>query len=201
MTHLRQDDLLGNMTEDSMVADRDTRLELCWARASCPQGPLTVTSPTENTRVDMRPGYPVILYRLFAPSPHELPPYMADDVTTYLRRATIDVIWNSSLSKPKYDVWNGASWYGVSQQGGSFKLNDWYLSSSNFCNCYDLAGITQLACSLLIDGNQDELVNSHWVFQLPNGYINCGPLIRWVTAGGLNLKCNSPFWGSAGLIS
>lgn len=124
---------------------------------------------------------------------------MACDVPFYIQRAIVGVIWNPRLTKPRYDTYSGQSYYGISNLGGGFRLRDWYYTTYDKCNCYDVAGISQLACSLLMDNAGNELADSHWVFQEPNGYINPGPLIRWVKSGGDHLRCNTPFWASAGL--
>lgn len=181
-----------------MISDHTTRLELCWARADSPKGPLTSSSTTERTRVDMSPGYPISLWRLFAPSPSELPDNPELDVATYIQRAIISVIWNPCSTKPRYDTNSGSPYYGVSKYGGGFSLKDWVKATYERCNCYDVAGISQLACSLLMDNEGNELANSNWVFQSPNGYINPGPLIGWVKYGTDHLRCNSPFWESWG---
>ncbi|KID73420.1 uncharacterized protein G6M90_00g062640 [Metarhizium brunneum] len=182
----------------SMAPSTTTRLELCWARATAPTGPVTAPSPTVRTRVDMTPGYPILLWRLFAPNPSELPAAASQDVAFYIHRAVVNVIWNASLTTPRYDTSRGMAYYGVSGYGGGFKLKEWFDTLYPRCNCYDLAGISQLALSMLMDANGAELTDSHWVFQSPNGFINPGPLIRWVASGGDNLRCNTPFWESAG---
>jgi hypothetical protein len=181
-----------------MAPNTTTRLELCWSRAPAPNGPVTATSPAQRTRVDMNPGYPILLWRLFAPNPSELPAAASQDVTSYIQRAIVRVIWNASLTRPKYDTRFGAPFYGVSGLGGGFNLQNWFNSTFERCNCYDVAGISQLALSMLMDGSGAELTDSHWVFHLPNGFINPGPLFRWVASGGDHLRCNTPFWESAG---
>jgi hypothetical protein len=147
----------------------------------------------------MTPGYPIILWRLFAPPPAELPDSITKDVDAYIQRAIVRVIWNPSLIKPRYDTSGGAPFYGVSNLGGGFRLQDWVNTIRERCNCYDIAGISQLACSLLMDESGNELADSHWVYHNPNGYINPGPLIRWVQFGGDHLRCNTPFWESKGV--
>ncbi|KAH8807699.1 hypothetical protein F5884DRAFT_677322 [Xylogone sp. PMI_703] len=179
-------------------ADEVTRLELCWARAKHPDGPVTASSKFQSTRVNMNPGYPIHLWRLFALPPSELPDYVDQDVVTYLRRAIIGVIWNPCSTKPRYDTNEGCSHYGLRHFGGGFNLAAWVKATYERCNCYDMAGISQLACSLLMDEGGHELVDSHWVFHYPNGYINPGPLIGWVQYGGDHLRCNTPFWEKTG---
>ncbi|RYP32495.1 hypothetical protein DL767_005184 [Monosporascus sp. MG133] len=188
----------GKPTGASLVSTKDTRLELCWARAKFPNGPLVADSKQERTRVDMTPGYPILLWRLFAPPPTELPDTNAEDVAFYLHRAIVRVIWNPCSIKPRYDTAKGQANYALAWYGNGFKLMDWYRATYERCNCYDVAGISQLACSLMMDADGKELVDSHWVFQQPNGYINSGPLIGWVGFGGDNLRCNTPFWESKG---
>lgn len=146
----------------------------------------------------MTPGYPILLWRLFAPNPSELPAAASQDVAFYIQRAIVNVIWNASLTEPRYDTLRGMAHYGVTGYGGGFRLKEWFNTLYPRCNCYDLAGISQLALSMLMDANGAELTDSHWVFQSPNGFINPGPLIRWVASGGDNLRCNTPFWELAG---
>ncbi|KAI1314194.1 hypothetical protein F5Y03DRAFT_380993 [Xylaria venustula] len=192
-------------TVGSMNASGTTRLEFVWARAQAPNGPLSPPSAAVRTRVDMSPGYPILLFRLFAPSPRELPTTAAQDVMFYIQRA-VGVVWNPSLSSPRYDTWYGAAKYAQSYLGFGFKLQEYFNDAFNngsenpprTCNCYDMAGICQLALSILMDASGAELADSRWVFQAPNGFINPGPLIRWVAAGGDNLRCNTPFWSSKG---
>ncbi|KAF2962879.1 hypothetical protein GQX73_g10692 [Xylaria multiplex] len=187
----------GNTTVGSMNANRTTRLEFVWARAPAPNGPLRPPSAAVRTRVDMTPGYPILLFRLFAPSPRDLPATAAQDVVFYIQRA-VRVVWNPSLSRPRYDTRYGAAQYVQTSLGGGFKLQEYFNSAFETCNCYDMAGICQLALSILVDASGAELADSRWVFQQPNGFINPGPLIRWVTAGGDHLRCNTPFWATAG---
>ncbi|KAI0467682.1 hypothetical protein F4859DRAFT_230330 [Xylaria cf. heliscus] len=184
-------------TVGSMTADKSTRLEFVWARTRAPNGPLNPRTTTVRSRVDMDPGYPILLFRLFAPSPRELPVMPAQDVMFYIQRA-VGVVWSPNLSSPRYDTMQGRAQYVYSGFGGWFKLREYYNRTYPTCNCYDMAGICQLALSLLMDASGNELADSHWVYQSPNGFINPGPLIRWVTAGGDHLRCNTPFWASAG---
>lgn len=184
-----------------MAPNTATRLELCWARADYPKGPLEASSSMERTRVDMSPGYPILLWRLFAPPPTELPDDPNQDIATYIKRAIVSVIWSPCSTRPRYDTNSGSPYYGVSKYGGGFKLEDWYNSRYERCNCYDVAGISQLSCSLLIDKDGKELADSHWVLHSPNGYVNPGPLIGWVKYSGDHLRCNTPFWQSWGLFS
>lgn len=93
---------------------------------------------------------------------------------------------------------HGSSFYNMRKLGGSFNLRGWTKKSFPLCNCYDLAAITQLACAILVDEFGNERVDSSWVFQCPNGFINIGPLFGWVAFGGEYLRCNDPFWKCTG---
>lgn len=108
----------------------------------------------------------------------------------------MNLIWNPGSINPRYDTTRGGSYYNMNTLGGSFNLDWWIKKMYPSCNCYDLAGIAQLACGILVDEKANELVDSRYVWQNPNGYINPGPLFGWVPFGGLNLQCNSPFWTS-----
>lgn len=99
--------------------------------------------------------------------------------------------WPQDNLGPRYDNQDGASKYGMGGLGGYFALAEWLVRSHGTCNCYDLAGISQLACALLIDERGLEVLNSKWVYQNPNGFIKIGPLY-----GRLGVDCNNPFWGN-----
>jgi len=145
----------------------------------------------------MTPGYPIALWRLFVPTPTEFqlqPP--AADVVWYIQRA-VAVVWSPTQQVPRYDTASGAPYYVDGGLGGGFKLAAWVSVTYPRCNCYDLAAIAQLAVCLLMDTQGAELADSRWVFQQPNGFINPGPLFRWVAFGGDHLRCNTPFWTSA----
>jgi len=138
-----------------------------------------------------------VLWRLFVPTPTDFqqrPP--AADVVWYIQRA-VAVVWSPTLRVPRYDTASGKAYYVGGSLGGSFKLAAWVAVTYPRCNCYDLAAIAQLAICLLMDAQGAELADSKWVFQEPNGFINPGPLFRWVAFGGDHLRCNTPFWESA----
>ena len=184
-----------------MHASTPTLLELCWSRGAPPKGPISPPNPTTPTRADFTIGYPIHLFRMFAPPATELFQSSSspdEDVRYYVDRAVGSVVWNPASDRIQYDVYVGKSYFGVYSLGGNFASAAWFRALRPKCNCYDVAGISQLAMTMLVDDNGVEMGDSHWVFQVPNGFINPGPLIGWVKAGGLNLECNSPFWGHAG---
>lgn len=152
------------------------------------------------SRINLSPGYPIGLFRMFSPSPTEIPNDSNDILAWYIQRA-MDVIWDPTSIKPRYDTRYGGSYYNMTSVGGSFNLDGWINKSFPACNSYDLAAIAQLACTILVDNSGNELVDSRWVYQYPNGYINKGPLYGWVPFGGDHLNCNSPFWALAGIKS
>ena len=165
-----------------------------WVYSGAPDGP--VDPPAEiASQVDMASGYPIALLRQFVPNPLEFLPHISNsyEIVWYIQRATLQV-WNPSSSKPRYDTRFGRACYVESHLGGSFNFPAWESSIYPSCNCYDLAGVLQLACCLLRSNGGLELADSHWVFQSLNGFINEGPLFRWVSEGGDNLRCNTPFW-------
>lgn len=182
-----------------------TRLELCWSRAAAPDGPSVPTPARQNTRVDLSPGYPIALFRWFSPNPTEFLNVTQNDILNfYIARAMIKIwTWPDANLSPRYDVVGGASKYGVGVFGGSFSLVDWMNKKFPTLNCYDLAGISQLACAILVNQNGDEIVDSHWVLQFPNGYVNPGPLYGWnrVNDGRNHMACNNPFWAAGGQYS
>lgn len=180
----------------TLHADRSTRLELSWARADAPNGPLNVFNSFERTRTNLSGVYPIGLLRNFLPNPLEqndvpnvqsIQSYGPWYVDRCMRR-----IWSwpqVDNAGPRYDNQHGAPKYGMTDLGGYFALAEWLARVHGTCNCYDLAGISQLACVLLIDENGVEVLNSKWVYQNPNGFIKTGPLY-----GRLDVNCNSPFW-------
>jgi hypothetical protein len=104
--------------------------------------------------------------------------------------------------RPQYDCEHGASFYGMGEYGGSFNLTDWLRATHPQLGCYDLAGIAQVACGLLLDGAGGEVVDSNWVFQQPNAYILPGTLYGRddvVLLGGAP-GLNNPFFNRYGEI-
>lgn len=82
----------------------------------------------------------------------------------------------------RYDTFQGAPYYGVSQLGGSFGLLDYMTRSHAVCNCYDQAAAVQALTGALG-------VSLGWRYLDPYGYINTTNLV------GVG-PCNNPFFGA-----
>lgn len=85
-------------------------------------------------------------------------------------------IWDPTSTSPQYDTEHGKSFYNMRKFGGELQFKRLDQKKYVLCNCYNLAAITQLACAILVDEFGNERVDSSWVFQCPNGFINSGPL-------------------------
>ena len=85
--------------------------------------------------------------------------------------------------------------------GGGFNLEDWLTSKYITCNCYDLAAIMQLGCCLLLSSAGYELLDSRWVYQEPNGYINQCELFGWSATYPLYPGVNNPFFLNSSKLS
>lgn len=178
-----------------LTAGNKTRLELCWARAAASKGPVKPPGG-QKSRVNFGAGYPIAAFRLFSPSPLEFQG-KPDLLRWYIARA-MNVVWNWSVPGRvlRYDTFAGLTKYGQYPPNGTFDLAAWMQIQHLTLNCHDLAAVGQLACAILVDKAGEELLDSKWVFQEPNGFILPGPLYGWVTAGGENLRCNNPFWSN-----
>lgn len=173
-------------------------LELCFVWGDYPQGPNNPPNPTVIARPDFGLSYPVDLFRLFLPSPTDLPDQTTDVLVWYLQRA-MQIIWNLGLNvNPdtagtrvlQYEAISGAPAYIETNLGGPFQLSRFINTMFGTVNCYDLAGITQLAMAIIQSSNQTEVFDSRWIFCNGFGYINPGPLIGWPQFP----NCNSPFF-------
>ncbi|KAL5321066.1 hypothetical protein ACEPPN_011876 [Leptodophora sp. 'Broadleaf-Isolate-01'] len=158
-----------------------TRLEICFARAAAPIGPSYTENPAlTKTRVNLNGIYPIGLVRLFFPAPTEFTATGNFNNSSvygpFFAARVVYQVWAwgnpQGPGKPQYDAVSGGSYYNVGRFGGGFNLQDWLSVTYASCNCYDLAGIVQLGCCLLLSSNADELLDSRWVFQGPNGFVN-----------------------------
>ncbi|KAF8535925.1 hypothetical protein BDD12DRAFT_808187 [Trichophaea hybrida] len=176
-----------------IAAPTPTRLELCWVKSGPPAGP-------QDVHVNFEGAYPIGLFRMFLPSPSEIASIPKGKAPNdwYVQRS-MNRIWNWSGNKDvpvrvpfRYDVVGGIANFGVGAFGGSFRLKRFLDNMFYNVNCYDLAALAQLACSILLDWDGTEVLMSSWVFQQPCGYINSGQLFGWPEYP----DCNNPFWGS-----
>lgn len=184
-----------------LLAIQATRLELCWASSPAPSGPGFVQSSVMRTQLNLGGIYPIKLIRQFFPAPPEFT-NVANFLNTFAQwyaRRTVQKVWdwgNPNVNgRPYYNSIGGESHYNMGSCGGSFPLDDWFNVQSTSCVCFDLAAITQLGCGLLLDMNGGELLDSKWVFQMPNGYIKAGVLYGWTSIPYPN-GVNNPGFGN-----
>ncbi|KAI0401001.1 hypothetical protein F4802DRAFT_619165 [Xylaria palmicola] len=201
---------------------QSTRLEMCFVFAALPPvGPWESDDVKRATRPDFQGKYYIDLFRLFLPSQWEVidsiqsSSTLDDRLKWYIQRS-MQVIWDLGLEPhaeyPKRPVTllnptESESFYlspiqGVSrndfvpQYGGIFELRRWMKGSYAYCTAFDLAALTQLAVSLIRDGDGNELLDSKWIASTGNrtlgqkdwGFINPGTLFGWPRFP----QCNSP---------
>ncbi|KAK0652502.1 hypothetical protein B0T16DRAFT_454864 [Cercophora newfieldiana] len=84
-----------------------------------------------------------------------------------------------------YDIFYGRPKYAGGGEGGPFDLHRWVrgINKHNMVNCYDQAGIVQIANAL-----GPPTVKTKWVFMKPFGYIKTTHLVGYP-----DNPCNSPF--------
>ena len=91
------------------------------------------------------------------------------------------------------------------QNGGFFELRQWVAGSFSTCNAFDLAAITQLACSIALDNDGNEILDSRWVTGVGNpslgqhdfGYMSPGVLFGWPKYP----QANSPVFNQGAAIT
>lgn len=173
--------------------------------SSAPDGPISTNNTLGITRVKLDARYPIALCRLFFPFVTEIIGIQNIGQVygrLYARRTVLRVwTWGNPMqpNRPYYDTISGASSYNVSLYGGSFNLAGWMAGSGVCCNCHDLAAIVQLGCCLLVDENSNELLNSRWVGQSPNAYIESCLLYGWGLLYPLPNGVNNPFFNDASM--
>lgn len=169
-------------------------------------------------RPDFDDRYPIDLFRMFLPSQWEILDNSRKNLLSWYLNRSIEVIWNFGIKGHKefpgrpitrYDVCSAASSYlspisGVARQsfqpyyGGLFDLRKWVGGVFSYCNGADLNALAQLACSMILDVNGKEVLDSKWIVGIGNpvlgrdyfGYIKSGPLFGWVEYP----SCNSHIW-------
>jgi hypothetical protein len=187
------------------ISATTTRLEISFVVSGPPAGPGIVDAANDpRPQPNFAGVYPIELFRMFFPTPTELRVAVQSgtDLLGWYVQRSMYAIWNSGV---KYACRGGGSYYigpyygedyeqtDVSK-GGVFALTRFYNGVFPCCNCYDLAAIAQLACSILRDVNGVEILGSRWVFQSPFGYINPGILVGYPQYP----YCNSPFFAGTG---
>ncbi|KAF2094693.1 hypothetical protein NA57DRAFT_79865 [Rhizodiscina lignyota] len=179
---------------------QDMLLEIIFVWSGPPRGPISPPPPPPNAlaRPDFGNVYPVDLFRLFLPSPSEFPPSSVPLLPWYLKRV-VDKVWNLGLTVNtntagtrtiQYEAIQGQCGYITGGEGGVFQLSRFMKTFFGTVNCYDLAGIVQLAIAMIQNPNGTETFDSRWIFCRNFGYINPGPLIGWPQYP----DCNSPFF-------
>ncbi|KAF3084370.1 hypothetical protein TWF706_000768 [Orbilia oligospora] len=180
-----------------------TRLEICLVASAPPQAPLNPGTPNTIARPNFGGEYPIDAFRLFLPTPEELTGILQNALPNYLVRS-MSVIWNLGLAlNPElnatrlfsYETINGAPSYIDGYLGGLFQLRRFARGLFDSLNCYDLAGLTQIAACIIQDNQGNELLDPRWIYCTPYGFINSGPLFGWPQYP----ACNSPFFGQGKL--
>ena len=95
----------------------------------------------------------------------------------------------------QYETIRGAPAYIDGSLGGVFQLRRFVRTMFATVNCYDLAGITQLAMAIIQTSAHVELFDSRWIYCNGYGFIPSGPLIGWPEYQ----NCNSPFFSGSRL--
>ncbi|KAI5808203.1 hypothetical protein DFH27DRAFT_650720 [Peziza echinospora] len=186
---------LSSAPDAKTAATTPTRLELSWLASAPPQ-----PTPQNPQVVDFGGAYPIGLLRMFLPVPTEFSsiPANVPVVQWYLQRSLLQIWhWDTNDEIPvtvplKYNSISGTPGYGVGAFGGLFRLRRFTMNMFQLVNCYDLAALAQLACNILRDGQGQEVPQSSWVYQWPNGYIVPGALFGWPEYP----NCNNPFWAA-----
>ncbi|KDQ55471.1 hypothetical protein JAAARDRAFT_79859 [Jaapia argillacea MUCL 33604] len=102
------------------------------------------------------------------------------------RRALVESVFKGVF---QYDIVYGAPRYSSSELGGTYQLEQYFADleagAANRINCYDMAGIVQVAFSVHPDYDR-----VRWNFMEPYGLINT------TTLKGYPNPCNNPFWAN-----
>jgi hypothetical protein len=93
----------------------------------------------------------------------------------------------------QYETIRGAPAYIDNNLGGTFQLRRFIKTMFATVNCYDLAGIAQLAMAIIQDATGAEVLDSRWIYCDGYGFIPSGPLIGWPQY----VNCNSPFFSGS----
>jgi hypothetical protein len=122
--------------------------------------------------------YPISLLRLFLPQPSEFVS-VPDFDKVYLQWWMSNCLKKIPTSRFQYDTIVGKSGFGMGCCGGSFRFDEFQKAafSTNsasappplLINSFDLASLVQLASSLLVSENGNEILNSKWVCKSPFG--------------------------------
>ncbi|KAH8674239.1 hypothetical protein BX600DRAFT_547809 [Xylariales sp. PMI_506] len=190
--------------------DKDTRLELVWLGGPALSGPGKAVASIQRTAVDLCGSYPINLLRLYLPSPSDITQLLPEsgqklDFKDWWIQTSLKRIPAALFS---YNTIDGKSGFGLGCCGGSLALQEFTsqaLSTSNprpaLINSFDLAALSQLSYSLLVNKQGEEVQYSQWVCKTPFGPVKAGmpfgisdktiPSIQWPK--GIN---NPYFFGS-----
>ena len=145
-------------------------------------------------------GYPAELLRLYIPPYNEIYGH-GQNLDLAVSAYVVEQTWKYGGTCPTwlghdqwmgYDSILGAPFFVEGHKGGDFQLSAWLGRSMQWCNCYDLAAIVQIACRLFGSSQGQEAFPSQWVYGKKFGYIPLGPLFGWDYDFSRN--CNNPFW-------
>lgn len=195
----------------SLKYDKDTRLEVIWLKGPASAGPSTSPASFVRTAIDLCGSYPIDLLRLYLPNPVDLTTFINDpgpklDYRDWWVQQSLKRLPASGFI---YNTIAGKSGFEVGCCGGSFALKEFTtqaLSTSSpepaLINSFDLAALTQLAFSLLVDKQGIEVQYNRWVCKTQFGTMKPGmpfgltdktsPSVSWPQ--GVN---NPYFWGDS----
>lgn len=157
--------------------------------------PLFPTTNIVDSQPDLGGSYPVAVQRYAFPNLSQLGPAM---LTSQLQAfqwyvaQMVSNVWANGVGDPDhpYDSVNGASGFAMARLGGVFDLQRWISTDTVTCNCYDLAAVMQLGCTIALTATGSEYLRSIWVFQEPYGYVRQGECFGQPKFP----NCNNPFY-------
>lgn len=111
----------------------------------------------------------------------------------------MDVIWKRENERPRsrklrYDTYAGRPQFNMTAKGGNFNLDAWTRKTEDRLNCFDLAGITQLALDIVVDDQGNDVFDARYISQERHGLIKPGPLYGWLSKNSDQMRCNNPMW-------
>lgn len=176
-----------------------TRLELSFALwpafpNNTSNTPLWPPISSLDSQPDLGGSYPVAVQRYAFPNLSELG---STTLTTQAQAfqwyvaQMVSNVWANGVGNPpqSYDSVNGVSGFKMGGLGGVFDLKRW-ISVTGTCNCFDLAAVMQLGCTIALTATGSEYLRSNWIFQQPYGYVPKGELFGQPTVP----NCNNPFY-------
>ena len=191
--------------------EKTTRLQFNWLLGPAVSAENFKPISDMQSGIDLGGVYSISLLRLFLPQPTEFVLVPNFD-SVYLQWWMSNCLKKIPTSRFIYDTIVGKSGFGVGCCGGSFRFDEFLKAAfptnsaaappSLLIHSFDLAPLAQLACSLLVDENGDEKLNSKWVCKSPFGVQKPGvpfgvtdktvPAVSWLEG------VNNPYFSGEG---